>query len=74
MYGKWIGLGSSIIFIAVNVLMLVIVSHEDASGILEHVITIGSGLLIFLGFIFGSMGDITRELREKADQYETENR
>ena len=69
-YGKWVGLASAGVLIACNTLLVSLMGSMSIYEVLPHVMNLGSALLLAIAFVFGYMGDITKELRAQVEHYE----
>lgn len=69
-YGKWYGLIGVLVYLVMNLLLFMIVGDLSIYDSLRHILSLGSLMLVGMAIIFGHMGDITKELREKINEYE----
>lgn len=70
LYGKWYGLLGACLCVGLNLVLFMTVTSLTFEESIRHVLSIGSLMLIATAFIFGYMGDIAKELRQKIDDYE----
>lgn len=70
LYGKWCGLIGVLACLLVNLLLFMTIGHLAVHDSVRHILSLGSLMLVGMAVIFGHMGDITKELREKINEYE----
>jgi hypothetical protein len=70
LYGKWYGFLGVFIYLGLNVVLFMVIADLSMQESIYHILSLGSLMLIGMAFIFGYMGDITKELREKINEYE----
>lgn len=70
LYGKWYGLMGVLLCLVVNLLLFMTVGDLAIHDSVRHIFSLGSLMLVGMAIIFGHMGDITKELREKINEYE----
>lgn len=70
LYGKWYGLIGVLVCLGVNLLLFMVIGDLSIYDSVRHILSLGSLMLVGMAIIFGYMGDITKELREKINEYE----
>ncbi len=70
LYGKWYGLLGAVLYLLLNFLLFILVADLTVQQSIWHILSLGSLMLIGIAFVFGYMGDITKDLREKINEYE----
>lgn len=70
LYGKWYGLIGVLVCLVINLLLFMTIGGLAIGDSVRHLLSLGSLMLVGMAIIFGHMGDITKELREKINEYE----
>lgn len=70
LYGKWYGLIGVVVCLVLNLVLFMTIGDLSIQDSTRHILSLGSLMLVGMAIIFGHMGDITKELREKINEYE----